>query len=51
METLLIILVAASGLGQPVQVAANSRLRTAVHSWALGGLIILIMSTALLVPS
>jgi bacterial/archaeal transporter family-2 protein len=48
METLLVILVAASGLGQPIQVAANSRLRMALHSWALGGLVILIMSTALL---
>jgi len=44
----LIFLVFVSGLGQPVQVAANSRLRESVHSPVLAGLLSLCASVAIL---
>ena|ERR1043166_3272252 len=48
MQIWLILLVVISGLGQPVQVAANSRLREILQSPALSGFLSLSISAALL---
>jgi transporter family-2 protein len=48
MPFLLILLVVASALGQPLQIAANSRLREAVQSPALSALVAFVMGSALL---
>jgi len=48
MPFLLILLVVASALGQPLQIAANSRLREAVQSPALSSLIAFVVGSVLL---
>lgn len=48
MQIWLILLVVVSGLGQPVQVAANSRLRDLVQSPALAGLLSLSVGAAIM---
>jgi hypothetical protein len=48
MSFLLILLVVASALGQPLQIAANSRLREAVQSPALSALIAFVVGSVLL---
>ena len=48
MRFLLILLVVASALGQPIQIAANSRLREAVQSPALSALVAFIVGGMLL---
>ena len=46
MRFLLILLVVASALGQPIQIAANSRLREAVQSPALSALVAFVMDSS-----
>jgi transporter family-2 protein len=48
MPFLLILLVVASALGQPLQIAANSRLREAVQSPALSALVAFVVGSVLL---
>ena len=48
MRFLLILLVVASALGQPIQIAANSRLREAVQSPALSALVAFVVGGMLL---